>query len=313
MKLLLILLFIPFIGFTQLGKYSPTVTYTTTNPTPSNGDVVTYCVTISDFTECNACWFDALEIQIAGGFISSYTSRPNANWKTDSQINDEPAGWLGWTYNAGGNPSKAWNDIGQSSAAGSPWIFCFDITYTSTTALLQINIWGDYDTGGWFLGCGTQGDPDGPYTLFDNITLPVGLVYFEGYKLENNNLLEWVTYSEVNSKEFYLERSTDFENWDIINIQPGQGNSNSIISYSFIDENYINDLNYYRITQVDFDGNLTMYDPIVINNSINEEIIGVYNILGQEVQDDYKGIIIIVYKNGLIKKIYNNGNFKINN
>ena len=90
----LLLLLIPILSWCQLGVYSPTVTYTTTNPTPTTGDVVQYCVTVSNFTECNFCWFDALEIELWGCNLTSYDSRPNANWKIPSQITDEPCGFF---------------------------------------------------------------------------------------------------------------------------------------------------------------------------------------------------------------------------
>jgi Secretion system C-terminal sorting domain len=97
-------------------------------------------------------------------------------------------------------------------------------------------------------------------TISDNITvdagclLSVNLTRFDAQCNGNNVLLTWQTTSEVNNKKFDIERSIDGVNFQIIGSVKGIGNSTRYNNYSFVDENKIDGLVYYRLTQVDFSG-----------------------------------------------------------
>ncbi|MBK8367002.1 MAG: T9SS type A sorting domain-containing protein [Bacteroidetes bacterium] len=95
-------------------------------------------------------------------------------------------------------------------------------------------------------------------TISDNITvdagclLSVNLTRFDAQCNGNNVLLTWQTASEVNNKKFDIERSVDGVNFQIIGSVKGVGNSTRYNNYSFVDENKIDGLVYYRLTQIDF-------------------------------------------------------------
>ena len=76
--------------------------------------------------------------------------------------------------------------------------------------------------------------------------------------------------------------------------------SNSLISYSLYDFNVENSLMYYRLKQTDFDGQTTYSNLISIDNRemTDRKIVGVFNMLGQEIDETYKGLIIVVYSDG---------------
>ena len=133
--------------------------------------------------------------------------------------------------------------------------------------------------------------------------LPVELLYFEGVKYPEFNLLKWSTASEWNSLNFVLEHSIDGEEWKEITKIPAAGNSNELISYSHLDNVHSFNVNYYRLKQQDIDGKYEIYGPISIDNTRSKMIVRHYNLLGQIVSENSTGIIIEVYDDGTMKKI----------
>lgn len=157
------------------------------------------------------------------------------------------------------------------------------------------------------LACGTQlyGEAeDYKLSIVAPIGLPVELLYFEGYGYPTFNNLKWSTASEHNSDYFDIERSEDGEIWKSIASKQSAGNSTQTINY-FYNDNYINKgIIYYRLKQVDFDGNYKMYGPISIMYFPSEKkIIKIVNMLGQEIGPFYKGIAFEIYEDGSSKRI----------
>ena len=87
-----------------------------------------------------------------------------------------------------------------------------------------------------------------------SITLPVELSRFETHKNGRTVDIEWTCFSEINNDYFFIEKSDDGENWTMLEQVKGQGNSNEITTYLLHDKNPFYGLNYYRLSQVDFDG-----------------------------------------------------------
>ena len=108
--------------------------------------------------------------------------------------------------------------------------------------------------------------------------LPISLTSFTGKRLINNtNLLEWSTSSEINNDYFTIERSENaFEFFPIKNVK-GAGTSNSINSYQFNDEQASSKLNYYRLKQTDYNGDFEYSSIITIDNKSEEIAIFVSN------------------------------------
>lgn len=80
----------------------------------------------------------------------------------------------------------------------------------------------------------------------------------------------WETASEENNSFFQVQRSTDAKNWDEIQIIPGSEFSNVRKRYSFVDsERPLNNHLFYRIKQVDRDGNFS-YSNLVEWRNVNQ-------------------------------------------
>jgi endonuclease/exonuclease/phosphatase family metal-dependent hydrolase len=92
------------------------------------------------------------------------------------------------------------------------------------------------------------------YDLGGKVSLPVTLHAFSA-RLENQNIiLTWQTASETNNAYFNIQRSSDGKNFETIDRVEGAGTTYELQEYVFIDESPVNGLNYYRLQQVDFDG-----------------------------------------------------------
>jgi len=84
--------------------------------------------------------------------------------------------------------------------------------------------------------------------------LPLTLIKFEGYTTDQNtNVLEWVTASESNTAWILLERSSDANNWELVERLPAQGWSSELHEYSAEDTNP-HLVTYYRLRIIDLDG-----------------------------------------------------------
>lgn len=139
------------------------------------------------------------------------------------------------------------------------------------------------------------------------VALPIELISFEA-KLNTNNQVDifWATASEQNNDFFTIERSTDGLNWEIVTTVAGAGNSINRIDYHAYDARPVSGISYYRLKQTDFDGAFE-YSYIVSVFNGNEEIqlIKVVNIMGQTVEQNAKGLVILVFSNGQTLKIIN--------
>ena len=141
--------------------------------------------------------------------------------------------------------------------------------------------------------------------LFESITtLPVELTEFNGENIDEYNSIYWVTASELNCDFYKVYRSTDNENWQLVTTTPGSGTTVYMNEYEIIDRKFSNSINYYKLHQVDYNGETTIYGPIAINNITSTEIVKVLNILGQEVPFDTKGLVLEVYADGSSSKVY---------
>gem|GEM_PF-711460 len=105
--------------------------------------------------------------------------------------------------------------------------------------------------------------------------LPVKLVSFTATPQAEAVLLEWKTATEINNDYFQIQRSTDAEQWIVIDQMKGAGNSNQPIQYQLYDHQPFSGQSYYRLKQFDFDGK-TDYSPIVVVNYMERATIEVY-------------------------------------
>ncbi len=128
-------------------------------------------------------------------------------------------------------------------------------TGSGNGAIIDVGSTGTITYGGSCDNPGTVTDDGGSFSGdCDNPILPVELVNFRATATETGNLLQWETASERNNDFFEVHRSGDALNWETINKIPGNGTSNQIISYQYLDLNPKQGRNFYRLRQVDYDG-----------------------------------------------------------
>ncbi len=110
--------------------------------------------------------------------------------------------------------------------------------------------------------------------FFNSINLPITLSKFTANSNKNTVQVKWTTVTEINNKGFNVQRSTDGLNFvNIGSFVNGKGNFSGVSNYTLIDNNPIAGTNFYRLQQIDNNGNST-YSSI-LNVKINKN-----NLLG---------------------------------
>ncbi|PTM12196.1 MAG: hypothetical protein DA408_11430 [Bacteroidetes bacterium] len=84
--------------------------------------------------------------------------------------------------------------------------------------------------------------------------LPVELLSFTGKSTAGAVLLTWETATELNNEKFIIERSADGRAFAAIGEERGVGTTQEKQSYHFADKTPERGLNYYRLQQLDYDG-----------------------------------------------------------
>jgi hypothetical protein len=97
------------------------------------------------------------------------------------------------------------------------------------------------------------------------LPLPVTLLAFNARHDHDVNILDWKTASEQNNAYFEIERSNDSKKFNTIGKIEGAGNSSSIHTYAFTDNYPEKGRNFYRLKQMDLNGNVTYSKIILIN------------------------------------------------
>lgn len=112
-----------------------------------------------------------------------------------------------------------------------------------------------------------------PWTLVLPVSpLPVKFVEFSANRLDKECLLKWSTSNELNCNSFEIQRSVDGKLFTTIGIAHPIKNSSNFNQYSFIDEQPLGGVSYYRIAAIE-EGNTISYSSMKslvfeINNSI---------------------------------------------
>ncbi|MEQ9289314.1 MAG: T9SS type A sorting domain-containing protein [Cyclobacteriaceae bacterium] len=95
--------------------------------------------------------------------------------------------------------------------------------------------------------------------------LPVTWLSFSGKREPAGVGLLWQTATEINNDYFDVERSEDGVAFEVLGARKGAGNTNSVQSYNFLDTKASAFTHYYyRIKQVDFDGQYSYSSTISV-------------------------------------------------
>jgi hypothetical protein len=112
-----------------------------------------------------------------------------------------------------------------------------------------------------------------------NTTLPVELLYFDAFAMDNQTVnCSWGTSTEINNDFFTLERSVDGVNFEVLGDVRGAGNYSGSLYYEFLDQEAYNGVSYYRLKQTDFDGTISYSHVIAVNFATTNVSYAVYPI-----------------------------------
>nr|MBA3604221.1 T9SS type A sorting domain-containing protein [Parachlamydiaceae bacterium] len=100
--------------------------------------------------------------------------------------------------------------------------------------------------------------------------LPIELLSFESVVCNQNVCNTWQTATEKNNELFEVERTANGEDWRVIGKVPGAINSFVTKHYECIDKEPLSGLSYYRLKQIDLNGDFS-YSPVSSVNNIRTE------------------------------------------
>jgi len=129
-----------------------------------------------------------------------------------------------------------------------------------------------------------------------DMVLPVSLIYFNAERSNDNVKLSWATASEENNDYFEVQSSYNNIDFKSIDIVDGNGNSNVLINYSSFDYNVGDQVIYYRLKQVDYDGSQNLSSVVATRNN-QSKFVEIY-------PNPSKGIVNISTKENIDLTIY---------
>jgi hypothetical protein len=198
----------------------------------------------------------------------------------------------GETWNEGATKTITWTENGTSTHCSTVDIL-LSKNNGSTFSILATAVANDgshdivvpaglSSTARILIQCSVGGSFYSASTFFDvsdavfmiEMALPVELVDFKAERyLKEKAKIRWTTGSEVNSSHFEVEKSLDGIRFETIGTVKSAGTTLNKQEYSLIDEVPSTGLNYYRLKQVDLDGQLDYSAIEVLSFSNNSKII----------------------------------------
>jgi len=115
----------------------------------------------------------------------------------------------------------------------------------------------------WFQGGGSAGE------LFCGaIALPIELIEFGGESINRTNMIYWKTISEIDNDYFEVSYSTDGLSFTDLVQMKGAGTTSTQQNYSFIHVDPKIGIGYYKLKQVDYNGEYKEYPIISIISKV---------------------------------------------
>ena len=104
-----------------------------------------------------------------------------------------------------------------------------------------------------------------------NFRIIFDFFYFKAENTGEEVNLTWATSSEKNNDYFTIERSADGKLFEEVSRKQGAGNSNSKISYSVLDNQFVNKGSYYRLKPTDYNGHFTYSRNVMVKNNSGKD------------------------------------------
>jgi hypothetical protein len=135
--------------------------------------------------------------------------------------------------------------------------------------------------------------------------LPVTWLSFTATKQVSDVVLNWSTAMEQNTEDYEVQHSINGANWSNTGIVPAAGNSNVVRQYSFVDQNPVSGLNYYRLLQRNFDDKISYSKVVLLNFQNAERMLKIYP------NPVLNGTMTVSLNQAAIVQVYNSTGVKV--
>jgi hypothetical protein len=134
------------------------------------------------------------------------------------------------------------------------------------------------------------------------------LIDFNAFRVDYFAKITWSTASETNNNYFTIEKSYDGRNWFELTQVSSVGNSTRLANYQYEDKTFMDEINYYRLSQTDYNGKSMTYSPKSVLFE-KDKVEYIYrNVLGQEIdfENTPSGIYLKCFSDGSSIKVFKN-------
>lgn len=190
-----------------------------------------------------------------------YTAAEVTGWQTATGNT-----WLGNAKIVKIKEPNQISSITPSSPASQLSNIEVNLASTPTTFGSDYIITGSFTTGFSGFGVGNPGTS----------VLPISLLSFTGQRNNNAVDLKWVTAFENNNNRFEIETGKQANQYYKIASVNSKGNSNSNQDYTYTDNMPVTGVNYYRLKQIDNDGNFSYSRTIAVTFDAKGRSVTVY-------------------------------------
>ena len=174
-------------------------------------------------------------------------------------------------------------------------------TYTSSSFSVQPDLDGvNDDVDDPIMSVQATGFFNIPLAIEMTMPLPVELMYFSAQIDGDDALLRWATATEHNNEGFEVQRSVNGNRFEKIGWVEGHGTSEMMHQYAFEDRDLLFGVYYYRLRQVDFDGDFEFSEVRSVNANKNIPAVVAYpnptdGILYFSAPGEQNGLVVSLY------------------
>ncbi len=240
--------------------------------TISNGTYIDDCVDSLWVAHNNA---DGLTLKSEdpdmSGLAGSEVMRWTRVWYALSVTNATDPGNITITFDLDDYPASATETVAGADyriiTSASPW------SYATTVSGPTLDIGNN--TVSFVIAIDEINKRNFTLATIDNVTspLPIDLLSFDAVAKHGAVALNWQTASEINNDFFTVEKSRSANDWEVVAIVKGAGNSSSLLTYDAMDPTPYKGVSYYRLKQTDFNGDYDYSSIQAVN--FNEQEMGV--------------------------------------
>jgi hypothetical protein len=159
-------------------------------------------------------------------------------------------------------------EVFKGNCGSLTYLTCSDTSQKGGSEIITVNALAGTNYKVRLYSFGANLSDQGSFTIVaTGSALPISLIDFKGEHVKNNNILSWSTASELNNKGFQVEYSfngKNFKSLGFVNSKQNGGNSSSVLKYQFTDSRNTGGDVYYRLAQIDKDGQISFSKVILV-------------------------------------------------